>query len=128
MSLSLLSKSIWMAWSSMTCLSPECSFGTLHIRIIPKTNMLITNSRFKLSLPPIEGEAAEGDAESLIRTKALDRGVLALPGTVFYANGRKTAFVRAAFSVLNDADTDEAVRRLGDVLREVHAEAMVKSA
>ncbi len=52
--------------------------------------------RFKLNL----GDAAEGDSEAVIRTKALEKGVLALPGTVFHPGGRKTAYVRASFSLL----------------------------
>jgi tryptophan aminotransferase len=45
--------------------------------------------------------------------------VLALPGTVFLPNGRKTAYVRASFSLLSETDVDEAVRRLKEVILEV---------
>jgi tryptophan aminotransferase len=41
-----------------------------------------------------------------------------VPGTAFFASGRTSAYVRASFSVLGDEETDEAVRRLGVVIRE----------
>jgi len=68
---------------------------------------------FKLLLNPTEeGEEQEGDSESVIRTQAFERGVLVLPGTVFLPNGRKTAYVRASFSLLGEEDVDEALKRL----------------
>ncbi|KAF8072222.1 PLP-dependent transferase [Lyophyllum atratum] len=60
--------------------------------------------------------AAEGDSEAIIRDKAVERGVLALPGTVFLPNGRKTSYVRASFSLLDEEDVDEALSRLGKVI------------
>ena len=59
--------------------------------------------------PDSEGE---GDSEAIIRKNALEQGVLALPGTVFLPNGRKTAYVRAAFSLLSEDRVEEAVERL----------------
>ena len=53
-----------------------------------------------------------------MRTKAIEQGVLGLPGTVFFPNGRTTAFVRAAFSLLPEGDVDEALRRLAIVVKE----------
>jgi tryptophan aminotransferase len=70
--------------------------------------------RFKLL---VEGD----DAEALVRTHALERGVLALPGTVFLPDGRKTAYVRASFSLLDEAEVEEACRRLADTVREARA-------
>jgi len=58
----------------------------------------------------------EGDSESFIRTKAYEEGVLALPGTVFYPNGGKTGYVRAAFSLLDEEKVNEALRRLRVVI------------
>ncbi|KAF9463949.1 pyridoxal phosphate-dependent transferase [Collybia nuda] len=58
------------------------------------------------------GSAEEGDSESIIREKAVERGVLALPGTVFLPNGQKTAYVRASFSITGEEDVEEAVKRL----------------
>jgi len=79
---------------------------------------------FKLLIPPPSDDlnATEGDSAELIRSKAFDNGVLALPGTSFFANGRRSAYVRASFSVLNDEDTDEALRRLAEVVREARGE------
>jgi len=69
---------------------------------------------FKLLLN--ENLEVEGDSEAIIRTNAIQRGVLALPGTVFLPNGRKTAYVRASFSLVNEEDADEAVKRLRQVI------------
>lgn len=72
-------------------------------------------NRFKLLLSEQDGA---GDSESIIRTKALERGVLALPGTAFLPNGRKTAYVRAAFSLTGEEEVNEAIRRLREVILE----------
>ncbi|KAI0787598.1 pyridoxal phosphate-dependent transferase [Fomes fomentarius] len=72
---------------------------------------------FKLLLPSADG-TGERDSESLIRTKALEKGVLALPGTVFLPNGGQTPYVRAAFSLLDEADVEEAIQRLRAVVLE----------
>ena len=76
-------------------------------------------SRFKLLLKSPNSssdELSSGDSEAIIRTNALERGVLALPGTVFLPNGRKTAYVRASFSLVSEAEVDEALRRLREVV------------
>lgn len=84
------------------------------------TSALLMASRFKLLLgSPNGAESGEGDSESLIRTKAYERGVLALPGTVFLPNGGKTAYVRASFSLLTEGDVEKAVKRLREVILEV---------
>ena len=69
--------------------------------------------RFKLCL-----KAGNEDSAAIIQTKAFEKGVLALPGTVFLPNGRKTAYVRASFSVVREEDIDEAVKRLGEAVLE----------
>lgn len=78
--------------------------------------------RFKLLLkaPNGSGDADndDGDSETIIRTNALEKGVLALPGTVFLPDGRKTAYVRASFSLLCEEDVNEAIRRLKEVILE----------
>ena len=66
--------------------------------------------RFKLLL------GNDGDSTSVIRTKAFAGGVLALPGTVFFPNGERTAYVRASFSLLEEEQVNEALRRLRVVL------------
>ncbi|TFK49721.1 PLP-dependent transferase [Heliocybe sulcata] len=63
----------------------------------------------------------EEDSETVIRTKAIERGVLALPGTVFMPNARKTGYVRASFSLLDEPEIEEAIRRLRDVILEERA-------
>ncbi|KAJ3559125.1 hypothetical protein NM688_g522 [Phlebia brevispora] len=68
---------------------------------------------FKLRLGA-DGE--EGDSASIIREKAVEKGVLALPGTAFLPNGQKTAYVRASFSLLSPEDVDEAIKRLREVV------------
>jgi tryptophan aminotransferase len=77
--------------------------------------------RFKLLLKTpndINGDGDDGDSEKVIRKNALEKGVLALPGTVFLPNGRKSAYVRASFSLLNETDVEEAVRRLKEAILE----------
>lgn len=68
---------------------------------------------FKLLLSPHQTPGVDdGDSEDLIRTKAYEGGVLALPGTVFLPSGRKTAFVRASFSLCTEEQVNEALKRL----------------
>lgn len=58
----------------------------------------------------------DGDSASVIRTKAFEGGVLALPGAVFLPNGTRTAYVRASFSLLEEGQVNEALRRLRTVM------------
>lgn len=71
-------------------------------------------NRFKLLLSPDSQEVV--DSETIIRTKAVEKGVLALPGIVFIPNGEKTGYVRASFSLLSETEVREALRRLRDVI------------
>lgn len=71
--------------------------------------------RFKLLLNS-NNLKEEGDSEAVIKTKAFEKGVLALPGTVFLPNGTKTAYVRASFSLTEEKDVDMAIQRLRDVI------------
>ncbi|KDQ52638.1 hypothetical protein JAAARDRAFT_39888 [Jaapia argillacea MUCL 33604] len=82
---------------------------------------------FKLLLSSNASSSDEGDSEAIIKTKAFEKGVLALPGTVFLPNGRKTAYVRASFSLLEEGDVDEAVRRLREAILEARSEALSTS-
>ena len=75
--------------------------------------------RFKL-IVDLDGE---NDSDEVIRTTALERGVLALPGTVFYASGRKSAYVRASFSLLPPEVVEEAIKRLRDVILDARNDA-----
>lgn len=76
---------------------------------------------FKLKLRPT-ANSPEGDSAALIRERAVAKGVLALPGSAFFPNGQTSAYVRAAFSLLEPEDADEAMRRLALVIREYNAE------
>lgn len=84
--------------------------------LVPLDHVLIGCAfiRFKLLMNPNPDE--EGDSRELIQTKAYENGVLALPGTVFLPNGRKTAYVRAAFSLSTPEQVNEALKRLKIVL------------
>jgi tryptophan aminotransferase len=73
--------------------------------------------RFKLQINA-SLESEDGDSETLIRTKALEKGVLALPGTVFLPDRKRSAHVRAAFSLLGEEEMEEALRRLACLIRE----------
>lgn len=73
------------------------------------------NYRFKL-LVDADGDTEGGDSNEVIRTTAIEHGVLALPGTMFYPNGRKTTYVRASFSQLEPKEVEEALRRLREAI------------
>lgn len=60
----------------------------------------------------------DGDSASIIQTKAFQGGVLALPGTIFFPNGARTTYVRASFSLLEEEQVNEALRRLRAVVLE----------
>ena len=62
-----------------------------------------------------------GDSGALIRSKAFERGVLALPGTTFYPNKRASAYVRASFSIIPEDQVDEALSRLKEAIVEARA-------
>jgi tryptophan aminotransferase len=85
----------------------ERHLGGLAEWTAPEAGMFVW---FKLL---IEGD----DSETVVRTQALEKGVLALPGTVFLPDGRKTAYVRASFSLLGEEEVEEACRRLGETVR-----------
>ncbi|KIM40662.1 hypothetical protein M413DRAFT_446079 [Hebeloma cylindrosporum] len=76
---------------------------------------------FKLLLTD-DPEADGGDSQVVIRTKAFEKGVLALPGTVFLPNGRQTPYVRASFSLATEEEVDKAIQRLRDAILEARAE------
>ncbi|KAG6856267.1 hypothetical protein H0H87_005952 [Tephrocybe sp. NHM501043] len=71
---------------------------------------------FKLLLG--DDPSVEGDSQALISEKAVREGVLALPGTAFLPNGRRSAYVRASFSLSTEDDVNEALRRLAKVVRD----------
>ncbi|EKM78964.1 hypothetical protein AGABI1DRAFT_75541 [Agaricus bisporus var. burnettii JB137-S8] len=83
--------------------------------VVPEAGMFFW---FKLILNK-ELDGGEGDSDVVIRTKAFDKGVLALPGSVFMPNGSKTPYVRASFSLNSAEEVFEALRRLRSALEEV---------
>lgn len=104
-----------MVWPTGIPPKRECFSG----ENFPYQSVLLSSvcvTRFKLRLPSSQG--TQGDSEALISTKALENGVLALPGTVFLPNGDRTAYVRASFSLLEEEKVDEALRRLAEVIRQ----------
>ncbi|KAF4614087.1 hypothetical protein D9613_007471 [Agrocybe pediades] len=76
---------------------------------------------FKLLLSDDQGEG--GDSETAIKTKAFEKGVLALPGTHFLPNGRATPYVRASFSLTGEEDVDRAVRRIREAILDARKES-----
>ena len=70
----------------------------------------------------VDGDGAVEDSDQIVRTRAFERGVLALPGAVFMPGGEKTGYVRASFSLLEEADVQEAVKRLRSVVEEERKE------
>lgn len=109
------------AWRSGRGRRRECFSGAYVLRACRRADDGKLRHRFKLNLPRIDGQ--EPDSEALIRTNALAAGVLALPGNAFLpGKGRRTGYVRASFSLLGEADVEEACRRLGNVVREARGE------
>ena len=72
---------------------------------------------------PSSSQVQDEDSEELIRSKAFENGVLALPGTSFLPKGGKTAYVRASFSLVDLNDIEEALRRLREVVLKARGEA-----
>lgn len=56
------------------------------------------------------------DAQELIETKAVESGVLLVPGSVFLPNPRQSPYVRAAYSTASPQDMDTALERLAFLL------------
>jgi len=87
--------------------------------VVPEAGMFFW---FKLKLnhdPATTTSIADDvDSEPIIRTRAFEKGVLALPGNVFLPNGNKTGYVRASFSLNTEEEVFEALRRLRVALEE----------
>ena len=97
---------------------PSFHFGKSRFKLLlsprPPSSSSPSSSPSPASARPSEGPNGDedDDSEELIRTKAFENGVLALPGTSFLATGGKTAYVRASFSLSGPEDVEEALRRL----------------
>lgn len=85
-----------------------CSSGNIPYPLRELLVNFFHTYRFKL--------LGKTDSESIIMTKAYENGVLAMFGNSFIPSGRKTAYVRASFSVLSEEEIDEALRRLREAL------------
>ncbi|PFH53412.1 hypothetical protein AMATHDRAFT_1465 [Amanita thiersii Skay4041] len=72
-----------------------------------------------------QGNVEEGDAVPIIRTKAIEKGVLVLPGAYALVDHRSSPFVRISFSLISESDMDEGLKRLASVLREEWAAAKI---
>jgi DNA-binding transcriptional MocR family regulator len=57
------------------------------------------------------------DSAALISTRAVAAGVLLVPGSAFYHDGRASPFARASFSTASPGDLDAAMARLGGLLK-----------
>ncbi len=64
----------------------------------------------------------DDDSAQVIRETAVRRGVLAVPGVGFSPTKSKSQFVRCAFSLVTEAEADEAIKRLADSVREARGE------
>ena len=83
-------------------------------------------TRYRIQLLGIAAPGEEADAYAVIAEKAVEKGIVAVPGTAFMPGGGKSGFVRTSFSLVSDADADEAMRRLREVI--LDAQAAVQSA
>jgi 2-aminoadipate transaminase len=60
----------------------------------------------------------EGLEARALLPRAVDRGVVYLPGQYFYVAGQGSRALRLSFAALPVARIEEGVRRLGEVVRE----------
>lgn len=71
----------------------------------------------KLILPPTP-DAPQGDSYQLISKEAKEAGVLAVPGVGFMPDASKSCYVRTSFSLIDEADFEEAFSRLRRVIED----------
>lgn len=75
-----------------------------------------------IELAPLP-DGSKVDSYKLITERAFKGGVLCVPGAAFMPRGMKSSFVRASFSLADEAIAEEAFRRLRIVIDEVRADA-----
>lgn len=63
-------------------------------------------------------DGTPGDSSELISTTAVQKGVLAVPGVGFLANGGKSSYVRVSFSLATEQDAELAFERLRECVLE----------
>ena len=78
-----------------------------------------------IQLLGIAAPGEEADSHAVIAEKAVEKGIVAVPGTAFMPGGGKSGYVRTSFSLVSDVDADEAMRRLREVI--LDAQAAVKA-
>eukprot|EP01134_Creolimax_fragrantissima_P005789 CFRG5789T1 len=61
------------------------------------------------------------DSTDIIKTKAVERKVLMVPGKAFTPGGGPSPYVRATFSTASPEDMEEAMKRFGSILDDVNA-------
>lgn len=66
-------------------------------------------------------DGSEGDSFAVIREKAVEKGVLAVPGTSFMPSGSKSAYVRVSYSLATPEQADEGFKRLREVIDSVRS-------
>lgn len=66
------------------------------------------------------------DSAEIIKSKAMEKKVLLVPGFEFFPNPRVTPYVRAAFSTATIEEMDLALQRLAELIREAQVEENAK--
>ncbi|KAL7004445.1 hypothetical protein EMMF5_005996 [Cystobasidiomycetes sp. EMM_F5] len=66
-------------------------------------------------------DGTEGDSFAIVRTKAVEKGVLAVPGASFMPRGGKSPCVRVSFSLATPEQADLGFQRLREVIDDVRA-------
>ena len=67
-------------------------------------------------------DGSKGDSSRLISTTAVEKGILGVPGVGFSPSGQASSFVRVSFSLTDEAEADEGMRRLAECVREARGE------
>ncbi len=63
-----------------------------------------------------------GDSAQLISTTAVEKGILGVPGVGFSPSGQVSSFVRVSFSLTDEKEADEGMKRLAACVREARGE------
>ncbi|CAK5276943.1 unnamed protein product [Mycena citricolor] len=75
----------------------------------------------RLLIPTPDGTPL--DSKVLVSTHAVEKGVLAVPGSSFMPLGGPTPFLRISFSIIEEDKAEEACKRLREVILEARKEA-----
>ncbi len=67
-------------------------------------------------------DGSDGDSMDVIRTKAVARGVLAVPGVGFSPSKSKSPYVRVSYSQITPELAELAMERLRDTILEARGE------